>query len=111
MIYANFLHSHDEELLETPLLKTVRDSIILNDDEEDDDLSMFDEDAQDESEKPPVVLTDEQKAMISKLERKRFIDLSVTVEDQETGEEFELPPVRLILEKTRQKEVSDGIAQ
>ncbi len=99
MIYANFLHSFDEELLNTPLLDTVQDAVISEDDDED-EVAMFDEEAPADGEKkPPVELTAEQKAMISKLDQKRCIDFSVIVEDSETGEEFELPPVRLFKDK------------
>ncbi|KAL7543014.1 hypothetical protein ACHAXR_012304 [Thalassiosira sp. AJA248-18] len=112
MIYANFLHSHDEELLEASLLDTVRDAVISEEgDDVDDDMALFDEDgAEGEEDKPPAaaVLTDEQKALISKLEQKRFIDFSVAVEDQETGEEFELPLVRLIKEKTISQQDDTG---
>ena len=105
MIYANFLHSHDEDLLETCLLDIVREAVISEDD--DDDMSFFDEDDTDNEEKPPVELTKDQKSILAKLEQKRFIDLSVTVEDQETGEEFELPPVRLMKEKLQQESTDD----
>jgi len=44
-------------------------------------------------------LTEEQKAMLSKLSRKRYLDFSVAVELKETGEEYELPPIRFIREK------------
>eukprot|EP00571_Detonula_confervacea_P000614 CAMPEP_0172319668 /NCGR_PEP_ID=MMETSP1058-20130122/38333_1 /TAXON_ID=83371 /ORGANISM="Detonula confervacea, Strain CCMP 353" /LENGTH=1432 /DNA_ID=CAMNT_0013034763 /DNA_START=69 /DNA_END=4364 /DNA_ORIENTATION=+ len=100
LIYANFLHSHDEELLEASLLDTVRDAVISEDDD-DDEMSLFDEDAEGDGEKKTSVerlLTAEQKTLLSKLEKKRFIDFSVAVEDEETGEEFELPPIRLIKE-------------
>ena len=94
MIYANFLHNDDEELLETPLIDTVQDAVISEDDE-DDMIEVEDETA--ERKKPN--LTAEQKAILSRLDQKRFIDFSVAVEDEEMGEEFELPPVRLIKDK------------
>ena len=96
MIYANFLHSHDEELLESPLLNIVKDAVISEDDDGD------------EEEKKASVgdLTDEQKAILSKLEHKRFIDFSVAVEDPESGEEYELPPVRLIKDRTKKDTMS-----
>jgi len=109
MIYANFLHSHDEELLETPLLDSVRDAVISE--EEGDEIATFDEDpAAEEKQKAPVDYTAEQKAMLSKLEQKQFIDFSVLVEDGETGEEFELPPVRLIKDKIPKHETDEGKA-
>eukprot|EP00577_Skeletonema_sp_RCC1716_P004352 CAMPEP_0113411772 /NCGR_PEP_ID=MMETSP0013_2-20120614/22462_1 /TAXON_ID=2843 ORGANISM="Skeletonema costatum, Strain 1716" /NCGR_SAMPLE_ID=MMETSP0013_2 /ASSEMBLY_ACC=CAM_ASM_000158 /LENGTH=1402 /DNA_ID=CAMNT_0000298185 /DNA_START=1399 /DNA_END=5607 /DNA_ORIENTATION=- /assembly_acc=CAM_ASM_000158 len=100
MIYANFLHSFDEELLETPILDIVKDAVIGEDDDDDDDFG-FDEEETDggEKKKKEVELTNEQKAALSKLEHRRFIDFSVAVEDEETGEEFELPLVRLERQK------------
>mmetsp|Transcript_13904 Transcript_13904/g.27252 ORF Transcript_13904/g.27252 Transcript_13904/m.27252 type:complete len:1445 (+) Transcript_13904:148-4482(+) len=92
MIYANFLHSHDDELLDTPLIDIVKDAIISGDDGEDE---MF---SGDDANKDESVnnMTDEQMAALKKLKEKRFIDFSVMVESQETGEEFELPPIRLM---------------
>lgn len=93
MIFANFLHAGDEDLLGMPLLDTVRDAVISDDD---DDLSFVDADEVEVGVDKDTILTMEQKAILCKLEQKRFIDFSVTVEDQETGEEFELPTVRFI---------------
>ena len=103
MIYANFLHSDDEELLDTPLIDTVRDAVISEDDE--DDMIEF-EDETAEREKNPN-LTAEQKAILSRLDQKRFIDFSVAVEDIETGYEYELPPVRLIKDKQAKSQADD----
>mmetsp|Transcript_11978 Transcript_11978/g.19786 ORF Transcript_11978/g.19786 Transcript_11978/m.19786 type:complete len:103 (-) Transcript_11978:2268-2576(-) len=96
MIYANFLHSFDEELLETPILEIVKDAVIGEDDDGDDDFVSDEEETDgDESKKKIAELTNDQKAALSKLEHTRFIDFSVAAEDEETGEEFELPLVRL----------------
>jgi len=103
MIYANFLHSDDEELLETPLIDTVRDAVISEDDE--DDMIEFEGETA-EGEKN---LTAEQKAILSRLDQKRFIDFSVAVEDEETGEEYELPPVRLIKDKQAKPQSDEDI--
>ena len=94
MIFANFLHSEDRELLGTPLMDAVKDAVIP---EVDDEMM---EDATEGKQEGIVHLSSEQKAMLSRLDQKRFIDFSVTVEDQETGEEFELPTVRLIKDST-----------
>lgn len=98
MIYANFLHSHDEELLETSVLDIVREAVI-GDDEDEDDFGFDDEEMDTEQTKKVVELTIEQKAALSKLDHRRFIDFSVAVENVETGEEFELPVVRLERQK------------
>lgn len=100
MIFANFLHSQDKELLDTPLLDAVKDAVIS---EVDDEMTSFDEDAMEGKQKGIDRLSAEQKAMLSRLDQKRFIDFSVTVEDQETGEEFELPTVRLVKDKPQQE--------
>jgi hypothetical protein len=94
MIFANFLHSEDRELLDTPLLDAVKDAVISEVEEETTD------DAMEGKQEGIAHLSSEQKAMLSRLEQKRFIDFSVTVEDQETEEEFELPTVRLIKDST-----------
>ncbi|KAL7445941.1 hypothetical protein ACHAXM_011760 [Skeletonema potamos] len=100
MIYANFLHSHDEELLETPILHIVKDAVVAEDGEDDDgDDFAFEEEMDGDEPKKTVELTVEQKAAISKLDHRRFIDFSVAVENEETGEEFELPVVRLERQK------------
>lgn len=99
MIYANFLHSHDEELLETSVLDIVRDAVIAGDDEDEDDFGFEDLEMDTEQTKKVVELTIEQKAALSKLDHRRFIDFSVAVENVETGEEFELPVVRLERQK------------
>lgn len=108
LIYANFLNGHDMELLETPLLDTVKDAVISEDDSDmDDDTALFNEDdaeGDEEKKAPAVELTSEQKTMLNKVDQKIFIDFSVTVEDTETGEEFELPPVRLVKERQTQQE-------
>ncbi len=83
MIYANFLHSHDDEMLEASLIESIRDAIVS---EADDESSLTTD------------IESEQKAVLAKLDHKRFLDFSVTVEDQGTGEEFELPTVRLFLD-------------
>lgn len=96
MIYANFLHSDDEEMLETPLLDTVKDAIIS---EADDETPLVDEFAESDMKK---AITARQKAVLAKLDHKRFLEFSATVEDHETGEEYELPAVRLFLDKFQQ---------
>ena len=98
MIYANFLHSHDEELLETPIIDIVKDAVVGENDEDDDDFA-FDDGTDNEEPKKTVELTNEQKTALSKLDHLRFIDFSVAVEDEESLEEFELPIVRLQRQK------------
>ncbi|KAL3811063.1 hypothetical protein ACHAXA_009011 [Cyclostephanos tholiformis] len=93
MIFANFLHSEDQELLNTPLLDVLKDAVISEDSVE---MTSVDENAMKGNQEGTVRLSAEQKTMLSKLDQKTFIDFTVLVEDQETGEEFELPTVRFM---------------
>jgi hypothetical protein len=77
----------------------VRDAVIAGDDEDEDDFGFDNEEMDTEQTKKVVELTIEQKAALSKLDHRRFIDFSVAVENVETGEEFELPVVRLERQK------------
>ena len=86
MVYANFLHSDDEELLSSSVLDTVKEAII----------SEVDDDFVESEERKSASQPEDSGVAVAKLEEKKYIDLSVTVEDLETGEEFELPPVRLM---------------
>ena len=85
MLYANFLHEDDDDVLDAPVLQLVLDAITSGDIEDDD----FGEDNDE------VTYTEEQLAEIKALEKEAFTDFSVLVEDVDTGEEAELPPVRL----------------
>ncbi|KAL7519500.1 hypothetical protein ACHAWX_005472, partial [Stephanocyclus meneghinianus] len=97
MIYANFLNAEDEELLDSPLMDAVRSAVIS---EEGSDENLFNESSEAHQPTGKVAnLTREQKATLSRLARKRYIDFSVVVEHKETGEEFELPLIRLVREK------------
>jgi ubiquitin-activating enzyme E1 len=94
MIYANFLNSDDEELLNSPLMSIVESAVVS---EEGSDDMALDEGAEAEAKANTDAnnMTDEQKSTLSRLAKKRYIDFSVSVEDTETGEEYELPPIRL----------------
>lgn len=105
MIYANFLHSEDDELLDAPLLDTVKEAVVSGDGD-DDTLFAEGEEGNEENKDVANNLTEEQTAAIDKLEKKRFVDFSVTVENPETGEEYELPPVRLMRDKKKVLKVS-----
>ena len=88
----------------------MRDAVIS---EEDNDTAFEETTTAEGEEKPTAVdLTADQKTILSKLDQKKFIDFSVAVEDVETGEEFELPPVRLVKDKQSQpKRLQDDIEQ
>ena len=94
MLYANFLHDGDEDLLRQPMAKLVQDAIICGDDI--DDGFMSDDEEGGDGCAAEVELTKEQQVEIEQLKRRSFFDFSVIVGDPETGEEAELPPVRLM---------------
>ena len=82
MIYANFLHDDDDDILDKPFLEVLKDAISSGDD--------FDEEfSRDNGEESTTIDLDS-------LDRRSFIDVTVIVEDLENGDEVELPPVRLI---------------
>lgn len=90
MLYANFLHEDDKSVLKTSIFDLVKEAIISGDDidfDDDDDWEGLDDRV--------VDLSPEQKQEIDAFEKNSFIDLSVLVEDIETGEQIELPVVRL----------------
>jgi len=86
MIYANFLHEDDEDVLDIPLKQLIIDAVTSGDIEDDN----YDEDENEEK-----VFTEAQLAEIEAINRRPFVDFTVLVEDPNTGEEAELPPVRM----------------
>jgi Dinucleotide-utilizing enzymes involved in molybdopterin and thiamine biosynthesis family 2 len=84
MLYANFLHENDDEVLDASLQSLVEDAVGSDD--------MDDEDMDRGESRTEAQMEEEVKA----LKRRRFIDFTVIVEDPETGEEGELPPVRFV---------------
>ena len=112
LLYANFLHEGEDSLLRKPLLQFVKEAIISK---EDDNLENFDEDYDcdgngdgDGNRNVDAVpldmesLIESQLEGIKKLEKKSYIELDVLVEDTETGEEAELPLVRVVCRTRRQ---------
>ncbi len=86
MLYASFLNEDDDDLLGTPVKQLVIDAIASRDIEDEE----FGEDNDNSK-----ACTEEQQAAIELLKRRVFTDFTVLVENPETGEEAELPPVRL----------------
>jgi DNA segregation ATPase FtsK/SpoIIIE-like protein len=95
MIYANFLNSDDDNLLDSPLLEAVKSAVVSDD--ESDGMNM-DEDSAEGATQAEKPITQEKQATLSKLSKKRHVDFTVAVECTETGEEYELPPIRLVKE-------------
>jgi len=82
MIYANFLHEDDEELLNTNIWEVVENAIQAGEE--------FDE--QFSRDKPSVDGETKKSSLISTAS---CIDITVSVEDAETFDEVELPQIRL----------------
>ena len=80
MIYANFMHEDDLELLEKPIWTALADALQGEDEE------FADRDG----------IAASTTGQVEALQRKRFVDLSVIVEDVESGDELEIPPVRIV---------------
>ena len=91
LLYANFLHEGDRSVLGRSVWDLVKDA-VLSGDEADDDDGDFERDSG-EGEGPTAERYESLKRL---LDGKLFLDLTVTAEDPMTGEEVELPPVRLV---------------
>jgi ubiquitin-activating enzyme E1 len=77
MLYANFLHDEDEELLPSSLWEQLKDAITSSD--------AFDEENSRGTDESEIELN----------VNDSYIDLTVVVEDVDTGEEIELPRLRV----------------
>jgi len=82
MIYANFLHEGDKQILRKSVWDLV-DEAITEGDEFDAEFSRESSDNNSPDQRG------------EQLKDRNFLDLTVIAEDFETGEEVELPPVRL----------------
>mmetsp|Transcript_39393 Transcript_39393/g.91978 ORF Transcript_39393/g.91978 Transcript_39393/m.91978 type:complete len:208 (-) Transcript_39393:126-749(-) len=89
ILYADFLHGEDAELLETSLWDVARDAMLEEDEEE------FRDDREEEEGNGPLT-EEEREALVKDLGRRKFVDLMASAVDQESGEEVELPPVRVV---------------
>jgi ubiquitin-activating enzyme E1 len=88
MVYANFLHEDDNELLDKTIWQVVEEAVTSGND--------FDlEFSRDDTEIPRPA---EKKGDNDLLPP--YLDLTVVVEDMETGDEVELPPVRIVRSET-----------
>lgn len=84
MLYANFLHEEDVDILNSSIWELLEDAVSSSEAFEYDNSRDGDESAR--------------KIVINK----NFVDLSVVVEDVKTGDEVELPPLRLKSYKERE---------
>ena len=87
MVYANFLHEDDEELLDKSVWQVIEDALQSGEE--------FDEEF---SRDGPTTSDDDATSVLS-VASTPYIDLVVSVEDTETFDEVELPQVRLFRSK------------
>jgi ubiquitin-activating enzyme E1 len=87
MVYANFLHEDDEDLLNKSIWDVIDNAMQSGE--------AFDE----EFSRDGPTSDGDTKDFVSSVSSASFIDLAVSVEDTETFEEMELPQVRLIRSK------------
>ena len=107
MIYANFLHEDDDSVLDKSIWDLVKETIISGDeiDEVEFDEGITDELDENNSNGFRDVekdLTDVQINSVRELEEKSFLEFSVVAEEDETGDEVEIPPVRILKWKPKQ---------
>lgn len=88
MVYANFLHEDDDELLDTSIWRVIQEAVVSGD-QFDEDFSRGEVGQDGETHPSPKSSSTRPPSEYS------AIDLTVVVEDTETGEEIELPPVRV----------------
>ncbi|KAI2509772.1 ThiF family [Fragilaria crotonensis] len=81
MIYANYLNGGDRELLKRPVWDAVGEALKAGNEDE------F-------ASRDGIVVSPH--GQVEALLRRRFLDLSVVVEDIKTGDEVEIPPVRIV---------------
>lgn len=101
MIYANFLHEDDTSVLDQSIWNLVKETIISGDDIDEfefdegitDELDDNDSNGFRDVEKD---LTEDQMNSVRELEEKSFLEFSVVAEEEDTGEEVEIPPVRIL---------------
>ena len=93
LLYANFLHDGDKSILCKPLLDLVMEA-VASDDSDDEDYDIKQE--EDTNDTDDIKIQEKHEDKIQMLENQPYLDLSVVVEDTETGEDFELPSVRFV---------------
>jgi hypothetical protein len=84
MIYASFLHEDDEEMLRRSIWNIIEEAAVKGN-EFDQEFSRDCKEGAGENAQSDVSTS-----------LPLFVDLTIAVEDVETGEEVELPPVRLV---------------
>ncbi len=92
MLYANFLHEDDDLVLDKPVFELVAEAILSSDE----DFELVGTDDHGQIDIDTEKLSEVQQREVEALRHRSFLDFSVLVEDPETGEEAELPPVRLM---------------
>jgi len=84
MIYADFLHSDDEIIAHKSVLELIKEALTS-----DDELQNTEENVDDRAEKVRSSIN------VDEIEAKPYIELSGVVEDESTGEDAEIPIIRI----------------
>jgi ubiquitin-activating enzyme E1 len=84
MIYADFLHSDDETIAHKSVLELIKEALTS-----DDELQNTEENVDDRAEKLRSSIN------VDEIEAKPYIELSGVVEDESTGEDAEIPIIRI----------------
>jgi len=99
MLYANFLHEDDSSVLDNSVFDLVTEAILSDGDDLEMDMDEFDDNDDAKFDSSQSIdrnkLSEVQQNEVKSLEQRSFLDLNVIVEDPNTGEEAELPPVRI----------------
>lgn len=83
MIYADFLHSDDDRVATTPVFELVKEAL------------MSDHNVGDTASDVSGTLDMYSSVDVDSFDKKSFLELSGVVEDEETGEDAEIPPIRI----------------
>jgi ubiquitin-activating enzyme E1 len=83
MIYADFLHSDDDRVSKKPVFELVKEAL------------MSDHSVEDAASGVSGTLDVHSSVDVENFDKKSFLELSGVVEDEETGEDAEIPPIQI----------------
>ena len=87
MIYANFLHQDDESVTDKAIWDLVKDALVSGDEIEEEERT--------NDPRANEAFTDHHMD-IQQLDSQLYLEFCAVVENEETGEEAEIPPIRII---------------
>ncbi len=83
MIYADFLHSDDDRVAKKPVFELVKEAL------------MSDQNVDDAASGISGTIDVHSSVDVENFDKKSFLELSGVVEDEETGEDAEIPPIQI----------------